>query len=326
MSRIVIIGATGHVGSYLVPRLVRAGHDVVAVSRGIRSPYRSDAAWHDVTQIELDRAAGDADGTFAGAIADLGADVVVDLVCFTPESAGQLVEALRGRVELLVSCGTIWVHGHGVAVPTRESDERRPFGDYGVGKAAIEALLRDESNRNGGLASTVLHPGHITGPGWPMVNAAGNFDLAVWEALAAGSELTLPNLGLETVHHVHADDVAQCFERAIARQAIAAGNSYHVVSERAMTLRGIAETAAGWFGQEARLSYRPFEEFLAGLTEEHAAATRDHVSRSPAMSISAAVADLGYAPQYTSAQAIADGLRWLIDEGRVDTGGRPIRA
>jgi len=33
MSRVVVIGATGHIGSYLVPRLVRGGHEVIA--RGI---------------------------------------------------------------------------------------------------------------------------------------------------------------------------------------------------------------------------------------------------------------------------------------------------
>ncbi|MET0932773.1 MAG: NAD-dependent epimerase/dehydratase family protein [Mycetocola sp.] len=326
MSRIVVIGATGHVGGYLIPRLVAAGHDVVAVSRGIRSPYREDAAWERVTRLELDREAGDADGTFAGAIASLGADVVVDMMCFTEDSARQLVDALRGSVGHLVSCGTIWVHGHAVAVPTRESDERQPFGEYGTAKAAIEALLLEESNRDGGLPSTVLHPGHITGPGWPMVNAAAHFGLGVWEALAAGSTLVLPNLGLETVHHVHADDVAQAFQRAIERPEVAAGKSYHVVSERAMTLRGIAETAAGWFGQEAVLDFLPFTEFLATLSDADAAATRDHVSRSPSMSISAAVSDLGYAPRYTSAAAIADGLGWLIADGQIDTGGRPFQS
>ncbi|MET4639215.1 NAD(P)-dependent oxidoreductase [Mycetocola sp. 2940] len=325
MARIVVIGATGHVGSYLVPRLVSAGHDVVAVSRGIRSPYREDAAWRRVTQVQLERAAGDADGTFADAVAKLDPDVVIDMMCFTPESAAQLVEALRGRVQLLASCGTIWVHGPAAAVPTRESDERNPIGEYGIGKAAMEALLLAESNR-GGLPCTVLHPGHITGPGWPMVNAAGNFDLRVWEALAAGREVALPNLGLETVHHVHADDVAQCFQKAIERPAMSAGKSYHVVSERAMTLRGIAETASRWFGQEARLSYLPFEEFLARLAPEHAAASRDHVSRSPSMSIAAAASDIGYAPRHTSAEAIAEGLQWLLGEGMIDTGGRSLQA
>ncbi len=40
--RVAAIGATCHVGSYLVPRLVRAGHDVVAVSRGRRESYHPD--------------------------------------------------------------------------------------------------------------------------------------------------------------------------------------------------------------------------------------------------------------------------------------------
>ena len=34
MSRVVVvIGATGHIGSYLVPRLVADGHEVIAMSR-----------------------------------------------------------------------------------------------------------------------------------------------------------------------------------------------------------------------------------------------------------------------------------------------------
>ena len=41
--RIVVIGATGHVGTYLVPRLVRAGHHVVALSASSGKVVRS---WH----------------------------------------------------------------------------------------------------------------------------------------------------------------------------------------------------------------------------------------------------------------------------------------
>ena len=44
----LVVGATGHVGSWLVPDLVRAGHEVVAFSRGTREPYRADDAWGDV--------------------------------------------------------------------------------------------------------------------------------------------------------------------------------------------------------------------------------------------------------------------------------------
>jgi len=43
--RIVVIGATGHVGGYLVPRLVADGHHVIAITRGSSAPYREDPAW-----------------------------------------------------------------------------------------------------------------------------------------------------------------------------------------------------------------------------------------------------------------------------------------
>ena len=55
MSRIAVIGATGHVGTYLVPRLVRAGHEVIAVSRGEREPYQPAAEWSRTQRLSLDR-------------------------------------------------------------------------------------------------------------------------------------------------------------------------------------------------------------------------------------------------------------------------------
>jgi uncharacterized protein YbjT (DUF2867 family) len=53
--RIVVIGGSGHVGTYLVPRLVNAGHEVISVSRGMREPYQSHASWRFVTQLSIDR-------------------------------------------------------------------------------------------------------------------------------------------------------------------------------------------------------------------------------------------------------------------------------
>ncbi len=317
--RVVVIGATGHVGGYLVPRLVAAGHEVVAISRGLRAPYRQHPAWQHVTRVEADREAEDAAGTFAGRVADLRPDVVMDMLCFTADSAQQLVDALRGRIELLLHCGSIWVHGPAIEVPVTEEAVRRPIGDYGTGKAQIEALLLHEA-RTSGLRATVLHPGHISGPGWPVINPAGNLDLGVWSALAAGRTVTLPNLGLETVHHVHADDVAQAFHLALERQGSAVGESFHVVSERAVTLRGFAEAVAFWFGHEADLRFVPCDQFRSEVAPEDATATWEHISRSPSMSIDKARRLLGYAPRYTSLQAVAESLVWLQRGGQVDLG------
>ncbi|MBP1242400.1 nucleoside-diphosphate-sugar epimerase [Frigoribacterium sp. PvP120] len=315
--RVVVIGATGHVGGFLVPRLVLAGHDVVAVSRGESAPYREHPAWRQVERVQLDRDAGDADGSFGRRVAELRADVVVDMICFTPASALSLVEALRGTGAVLVHCGTIWVHGPSEEVPVTEEARRTPFGEYGTQKAEIERLLLAESRRPGGVPSTVLHPGHITGPGWPMINPVGNLDLDVWEALATGREVVMPGLGLETVHHVHADDVAQAFQRAVERPAQAVGESFHVVSERAVTLRGLAQQVARAFGQEARLEFATFDEFRAQRDPASADASWEHLSRSHSMSIDKARRLLGYAPRWTTVEAVLEGLEWLRADGQL---------
>ena len=87
--RIVIIGGTGHVGTYLVPRLVEAGHNVVNISRGGRDPYRPHAVWQSVQQVVADRDAEERAGTFGQRVLDLQPDVVIDMICFTRNSVQQ---------------------------------------------------------------------------------------------------------------------------------------------------------------------------------------------------------------------------------------------
>jgi nucleoside-diphosphate-sugar epimerase len=319
MSRVVIIGGSGHVGTYLVPRLVAAGHEVVNVTRGKRAPYSANAAWDAVETVAADRDAEDAAGTFGGRIAALKPDIVIDMICFTLPSARQIAEALRGRVQHFLHCGTIWVHGHSVAVPTTEAAPRHPFGEYGVQKAAIEAYLMDEARR-GNLPATCVHPGHIVGPGWTPLNPAGHFNNAAFSTLARGEELALPNFGLETVHHVHADDVAQVFMGAIANWSAAVGESFHAVSPAAVTLRGYAEAMAAWFGREPRLTFLPWPEWRARNTEVDATATWEHIARSPSCSIAKAERLLRYSPRYTSVQAVQEAVTWLIADGQVAAG------
>jgi nucleoside-diphosphate-sugar epimerase len=320
VARVVVIGATGHIGSYLVPRLVRAGYDVVAISRGEREPYHDAVEWRSVERVTADRDAEEATGTFGRRIAELDADAVVDLICFTPASARHLVEALRPARPLLLHCGTVWVHGRAARVPVTEDEPRTGYGEYGSNKAAIEALLQRETLA-GGVPSVVLLPGHICGPGWPVVTPAGNLDPDVWRRLAVGEPLALPALGLGVLNHVHADDVAQAFELALSRPA-AIGASFHVVAEQAMTCRGLAEGVAAWFGRDAVLDLVEWPEFERRVGAEHAAATREHIDRSVAASIDRARSVLGYAPRYSSLEALRESLRWLVEHGQVDVGGQ----
>jgi nucleoside-diphosphate-sugar epimerase len=304
--RVVVIGGTGHIGSYLTPRLFEAGHAVVCVSRGEKTPYREHAAWAQVKHSRLDRAVEEKAGTFGERIASLDAEAVIDLTCYVPESALQLVQALRGRIKHFLHCGTIWVNGHSVEVPTTEDAVRAPFGDYGIRKRAIEEYLLREAE--GRFPVTILHPGHLVGPGWAPINPQGNFNAEVFDMLGAGREITLPNLGMETVHHVHADDVAQAFELALARREHAVGEAFHVVSPRALTLRGYAERMAAWLGQPAMLKFLPYEEWKAGVSERDARVTFDHIAHSPNCSIDKARRMLGYVPRYSSLEAVQESV------------------
>src|SRR5580692_4407658 len=314
MSRVVVIGATGHIGTYLVPRLVRGGHQVIAMSRGKRDPYHPAPEWDQVTRVTVDRDAGDAAGTFGGRVAELRPDVVADLVCFTAASARQLIEELRPRRPLLLHCGTIWVHGPALRVPVTEDEPRTAYGEYGTGKAEIEALLHQETLA-GGVPAVVLHPGHISGPGWPVITPAGNLDPATWTALATGSPLALPDNGLGVLHHVHADDVAQAFELALSRPA-AVGASFHVAAGQAMTLRGLAAGVARWFGREPVLKLVDWAEFERRAGAGASGTTREHTDRSITASIDRARQVLGYAPRYSSLEALHEALTWLVAHDR----------
>ena len=216
MSRVVIIGGSGHVGTYLVPRLVEAG------SRGRQRQPRRARALQPACGVEVG-----ADGQGRPRRRGEGRHVRQD---------DRRAEAGHRHRHDLLHAGQRKTSGRGAARqrpafpalrhdlgarterrPCRhvESQPRTPFGEYGVQKAAIEAFLLDEARRNG-FPATICHPGHIVGPGWAPLNPAGHFNPRVFPTLARGEELALPNFGMETVHHVHADDVAQMFMRAIA--------------------------------------------------------------------------------------------------------------
>ncbi|WP_205327280.1 NAD(P)-dependent oxidoreductase [Glycomyces sp. YM15] len=317
--RIVVIGGSGHIGTFLVPRLVRAGHEVVNISRGTSSAYVDAPEWQQVRQVVADRERQDAEGAFGATVLDLEPDVVVDLVCFTLESATALVEALRGRVAHLLHCGSIWRYGRSRKLPIAEGADSTepPLDEYGVEKDRIARMLKQET-ASGGLVTTTIHPGHIVGPGWHPIGPLGNLDPAVWTAIANGQTLRVPGSGTEMMHHVHADDLAQAFELAIANRDAAAGEDFNIVAPTALSVRGYAGIAAAWFGQTATLESVTWDEFRASTEPGHADASWGHLDRSQCFTIEKAKSRLGYAPAYEPEQAVLESLRWLVDNGELD--------
>jgi uncharacterized protein YbjT (DUF2867 family) len=45
---VVVLGGTGHMGTYLMPKLVETGYQVISISRQQCEPYRPHVAWKPV--------------------------------------------------------------------------------------------------------------------------------------------------------------------------------------------------------------------------------------------------------------------------------------
>lgn len=304
MKKAIVIGGRGKVGSYLVPMLVEQGYAVVSVSRGQTKPYVESAAWDKVQLLTLDR---EKPG-FEQAIAEQDADVVVDMICFTKADMVRLTDALKSNVSHYLVCGSAWMHGHSDVVPVGEEECREPLEEYGTQKSAMDReigrLFREE-----GFPGTAVHPGHIVCPNDAPINPQGFNGIETFERIKNGEEICLPNFGMETLHHVHAADVAGVFMAAIRAGEKAFGEGFHAVSGRAVTLRGYAAEAAKWYGREAKLSFKPFEEWSRDFSEKDAAQALTHMLHSPSYSMEKAERVLGFKPAFTSYEAIRDCLK-----------------
>lgn len=316
--RILVIGGTGHIGSYLIPRLVRAGHTVSVVARRPEPQYTDpQLAWGSVEWIVADRRAEEQAGTWAARMQQAEADVVMDLICYTPEQNQVMLDAFRGRVAHFLHCGTIWAYGPTERAPYEELYPRRPITEYGRHKAAIEATLL-RAYGEAGFPATVIHPGHISGRRWLPIDPQGTRDgVRVYEWLAAAKPIQLPDLGLATLHHVHGDDVAQLFQRAMEQRSQALGQSFSAVAPYAMSLLGCARCVAALFGQDPAVEFVPLPRMREFVGETSYQIIYDHVRHSPCASIHKAQRLLGYQPRFTTEQIYQESIEHLLESGQL---------
>jgi len=313
MMKVVVIGGSGHIGTYLIPKLVWAGFAVANVSRGKSKPYTTDGAWSEVENLVLDRGK-EGPGIFEKKIADLDADIVVDLINFTLEDTRHMVEALKNtNLSHYLFCSSIWAHGTAATLPAIEDLPRYPLCEYGKEKAACESYLHNLF-RSEGFPGTSVLPGQISGPGWNIINPTGNIDPMIFQKIAQGKEIMLPNLGMETLHHVHADDVAQVFMNCITHRNQALGESFHAVSADSITLLGYAQAMYRWFGKEPKIAFLSWDAWCKHTgDDELCTSTYLHIARSGHYSIEKGKRLIEYYPRHTALEAIKESVTSMVE-------------
>lgn len=313
--KIAVIGGTGHIGTFLCPMLVEQGHDVVCVSRGTSRPYHASEKWNKVRMVQLDRSNLSADD-FSNRIAELNADVVIDLICFTLDDVKAMVDSLRGKVGQYIYCSSCWAEGRAEILPVSpDNNDKHPLCEYGRQKYASEQYLLSEWH-DSQFPVTIIMPGQISGPGWEIVNPWGCRLMRCNEIIKSGGDICLPNFGMETLHHVHAEDVARMFACAVSHRENALGEKFYAVSGQDITLYGYAKLLFKHYGHEAKIKFLSWDDFKEYLRNECNGTVADeeidhqitesylHLTRSGYFSIDKERQLLGYEPKYTNVETI----------------------
>ncbi len=258
--KVAVTGANGFVGSYLVPRLLDGGHDVIALTGPARQ--QSSSRLPDVEQAELDLRdpvsirhafSRRLDAVIHLAAVASGSDARRD-VGFTWEinAAGTarvaecLAHAESAPLLLYVSTGE--VYGAGPATPRVETDPTCPCSPYAASKLGGETAVGEIARRTGLnviIARAFPHSG--AGQDHRFVIPA----FAQRLVLARSRNAPAVNVGnLEVVRDfLHVADVVEAYVLLLERGE--PGNTYNVASGRGKSLRDVFDMLSDAVGYRA---------------------------------------------------------------------------
>ena len=259
---VFVTGGTGHAGSYLIPDLIAAGHEVTALARSDASAAVASALGAEVRRGDL----ADLDGLKAAAAASDGvihlgyrAELLpsggIAALCDSELSTVLAFgEALAGTGKPLVVAGSIGAPMNvgragriGAAVslgrPATEDDPALPRGPLDAGtlvaRNIVETTVVGLAER--GVRSSVVRIPTI------MHSTTGRLQLI--ELAKAKGFVGYPGDGKNRWPAVHARDLASLFRLALEKGP--AGKTWHAVGDEGIPFREIAEAIAARLGLSA---------------------------------------------------------------------------
>jgi len=242
--RLVVLGGTGFVGGYLLPRLRADGHDILALSRsldGRRDLLRTPGvSWRSLDVYDQD------------ALADAlnGADAVINLVGILNEKGRDGSGFQRAHIELadklIAACKSA-----GVSRLLQMSALNAGRGQSHYLRTRGEAEAKVKASK---LRWTIFQPSVIFGPGDGLYNRF------------AGLLRPLPVLPLACADArfapVYVGDVVEAFARALQREECV-GQNYELYGPRVLSLRDIVRQTAKAMGRHRLVI--PLPDALARL-------------------------------------------------------------
>jgi dihydroflavonol-4-reductase len=323
---VLVTGATGFTGSYLVRSLVGDGRPVRVIVRS-RSRAASLPAGVDVREADI---------TNPTAVASVmeGVGTVYHLAAAYREASHRedgyrrinvgatrnlLESASTAGIERFVHCSTVGVHGHVSNPPGDETTAFSPADAYQRTKLEAELLALSYA-RDRGLPVTVARPTAIYGP-------ADTRLLKMFRMIANG---TFVMLGKRDIyyHMVFVDDLVAGL-RLLGAHPAAVGEVFILGGDRYYLLKTIAGMIAGLLGvrrPRIRLPAAPFQiagslcEAIClplGLEPPIYRRRVDFFTKSRAFSIEKAQRLLGYQPRVPLEEGLRRTLDWYHTNGQI---------
>ena len=149
--RVLVMGGTQFNGLALVHELVRCGHDVTILNRGM-----TDAPLPDrINRLTADRSDHD---KVREVLSGLEFDVVQDMTSYHPQDVALMIEVFDGRVDHYVFASSTVIYSATEQLPIRENHPEERGDDqieYGMHKLVCEDLLIEAHSEHGFPATTV---------------------------------------------------------------------------------------------------------------------------------------------------------------------------
>lgn len=305
--KILVIGGTGHTGSWLTRMLAAEGHAVTVASSG-RTESHLGPLPRGCRQVALRYAEAAKDGSLLALLRQEKAEALVDLL--QGETPAVYRACREAGVKHLVVCGSVWMLGRPKVVPVPEIPQTEcPFESYRKRFAELNHTLHDA--RKDGLAFTAILPPNICGPGKVPLEGKGGRSVEVHREHRRGVPVTLPWPGTNLIGPCDAEDVAQGFFLALAKREAAAGEMFNVGSSYALTTEKFMQTYGQIHGVRIPIEYVDAKRFAEEVMPSPGA--NFHFLEPMCPDLTKVSARLGYRPRHTPEEAMERAVRWMID-------------
>jgi nucleoside-diphosphate-sugar epimerase len=185
-------------------------------------------------------------------------DVVIDMICFSPQQAESDVRIFGGRCDHFIFCSTVCTYGGEIPphVVIDESFPQKPVSEYGRNKLACERIFLD-AHAAKKFNATIIRPSCTYGSGGRLIDNL-EFDPPTWDRVARGLPVLCSGDGMTLWVATHRDDVGKLFAYA-AMNPKTYGQSYNATRDENFTWRDFYRDAAAAIGKRADVLFMPAE-------------------------------------------------------------------